>query len=401
MDDHQPVPSPPATEDGEAPTRRRIGTARAIVLGAVVALLVALAAWWPTVVAQVRAVVVLASVLDVPVLGGTTRALTGEPRVDEDARLAGAPTTVFRPAGDDGPWPAVLFLTGADDGGRQQEDVVRLGQGLARAGFVVVIPDLPGMRDGRIGADTLETGRDVTVAAARLDDVRGDRIALASVSAGASIALLIAASEDVEPHVSVVAGIAPYADAKTIVEVATTGSYRFADGEVVEFRSTDWMQTAIARSLFAATEDSPEVERLEERALDRDRPVDYLQGLSEDSVEGVSSSVVELLRTEDPERFDERYAALPDAVHERLELLSPIHVVGGLDVPIELASAPKDKYFPLRESRAIVKAAPDARLTVTTVFDHAIPDASLGELGALGTFDAFVVRVLREAAADK
>jgi hypothetical protein len=66
-------------------------------------------------------------------------------------------------------------------------------------------------------------------------------------------------------------------------------------------------------------------------------------------------------------------------------------------MPVELASAPHDKYFPPAESRALVAKAPDARLTVTSTLSHAIPEPSIADLAALFRFDGFVVRFLRRA----
>ena len=65
---------------------------------------------------------------------------------------------------------------------------------------------------------------------------------------------------------------------------------------------------------------------------------------------------------------------------------------------LELASSERDKYFPLEESELLVDAAPDGRLTVTGVLEHASPQPGLGDTGDLLAFNAFVVRVLRIAA---
>ncbi|MDP9437807.1 MAG: hypothetical protein M3P49_03535, partial [Actinomycetota bacterium] len=81
--------------------RRRRRLAVSLVLLAV--LFGVLLAFWSWVDAQARAVVVISTVLDAPVLTPTTEAVSGEPRFGEET-VAGNPALVVRPAGE-GPWP--------------------------------------------------------------------------------------------------------------------------------------------------------------------------------------------------------------------------------------------------------------------------------------------------------
>ncbi len=98
------------------------------------------AVYWSWIDAQARAAVVLSSVLETPVLTPAVEALTREPRV-EDTVFAGKPALVAKPAGE-GPWPAILFVNGTVPEGRAYPEVQNLARGLARAGHLVVVPDL-------------------------------------------------------------------------------------------------------------------------------------------------------------------------------------------------------------------------------------------------------------------
>jgi hypothetical protein len=99
---------------------------------------------WPA--AQIRAVAVLATTERTPVVRWAVAVVTAEPRVDE-AVVGGAPATVVRP-GEGRRWPAIVFVNGATRDGRHHPQVQRLARGLARAGFLAVVPDLPGLRAG-------------------------------------------------------------------------------------------------------------------------------------------------------------------------------------------------------------------------------------------------------------
>src|SRR3989337_445158 len=78
----------------------------ALALVVVVAVLVV--AGWSWIDAQARAVVVVSSVLETPVLTSAAEAVTEEPVV-EDTVFAGRPALVAKPEGE-GPWPALLFV---------------------------------------------------------------------------------------------------------------------------------------------------------------------------------------------------------------------------------------------------------------------------------------------------
>jgi pimeloyl-ACP methyl ester carboxylesterase len=331
--------------------------------------------------AQLRAIAVLSTTEQLPVLAWTVRAVTSEPRVEETT-VGGAPSTLVRPGRGDGPWPAVVFVNGATRRGRHHPKVQRLAEGLARSGFLVVVPDLPGLHLGAITPATKDTTIRVARATADRDDVRDGEVALNGVSVGATLALLAAESPVLKDRVTIVGGQAPWVDLEKAIRLAFTGEY---DGEPYEV--DPYVRLAMARSL-ATWMNSPLLEQLE-AVDDKDpQPLAALSG---------ADPLVRFVRNRDPDRFDELYARLPEQVRVNVELLSPIHDADRLDMPVELATAPHDKYFPPAESHALARAAPDARVTVTSTLDHAVPKLSLGDIGDLGRFDGFMVRYLREA----
>jgi pimeloyl-ACP methyl ester carboxylesterase len=350
-----------------------------------------------TVVAQARAFVVLATTLDPPVLAWTVRQLTDEPEAEE-IFLARVPTTFVRPDGR-GPWPAVVFVNGATRRGRHHPHVRRLARGLARAGYVAVVPDLPGLRKGEITVRTAMRTIAVVHAVSERPDVEEGRVALFGVSVGASLALLAAEEPGLARRVSVVAGIAPYTNIVEVIRIATTGFYR-ADGRLLPYEAESFLSLVVARSLAAALLPGRDRSRLlgRLRAVDDDAPapLGVLRGPWTSELGRRARSVVILLRNRDPRRFDRLYARLPRSFRARMRRLSPIVAARGLRAPVEIASAPHDKYFPLSESRGLARQA-QVRITVTSTLEHAIPEASPSGVADLFRFHAFIVRALRRA----
>lgn len=363
---------------------RRVVAAVALLLAVLV---VVFRAW---VGAQARAFVVLSTTIHTPVLTWTAAVLTRDPHAEETV-VAGRPTTLIRPGGDP-PWPAVVFVNGATRLGRLHPDVQKLARGLARTGFVVYVPDLPGLRLGEITERTVRATVAVADAAARSADSRGDRLGFVSVSVGTSLALLAAEDPRLAGRVTAVCGIAPYARLKQVVKLATTGF-----GPTGRYAVDDYLGLAVARSLFAGLPSSPERDRLlrlVERVPDeRDDPLAVLAGARASSP--AVQAVLRVLRNRDPARFENAYSRLPQRLRTQLDLLSPLRRARTIAAQVELASARTDIYFPLAESRALVRAIPDAHLTATSTLDHAIPRPTPRDLGDLLRFDGWVVRSLR------
>ena len=348
---------------------------------------------WSWIDAQARAVVVLSSVLETPGLTPTVEVLTREPRIVETS-VAGNQAFVVKPEGE-GPWPALFFVNGVVTQGRNLPEVRRLAEGLARAGYLVVVPDLPGLRWGEIRPETVHETVEVARAVSERPDARGGEVGLLGVSTGATLALLAAEKEDVAQRVSVIAGVAPYADVKTVLGIATTGHYQ-KDGRLLRYEADPFLASAITQSLVSTLPPSEGREMLLEELeeVDRLRPrfLADLRGMGEEA-----RSVAELLANEDPRRFDELYAGLPAGVRANLEELSPLAGDERLGVPVELISEPHDRYFPLSETYAIGHIAPQTRVTVTEALDHAELRPSFRDIPAFLRINGFVVRSLHEA----
>ena len=346
---------------------------------------------------HLRAFVLLALVLDRPFLGRIVRSLTPEP-VAEELEIEGVAVEVVHPPGA-GPWPAWLFVNGAHPLRRREPVVTHLSRGLARVGYLVVVPDIPGLGDGMITTRTFEAISAVVRAAAASADIRGGRVALIGASTGAGLAILTAGRPELAPHVSVVAAVAPYADLRKLICLTTTSTYEERDG-FVPYEVTDLHRQVVARSLVAALPDERERERLlgeltriEAAHLN---PLDELPRRAPEA--GADArAVLAVLANRDPRGFHDVYAALPPAVLGFIDDLSPLDVGGSVRAPVEIVVPPSDVYFPLGEVLALAARLPNVHLTITRTLDHTRPTVSLDRLRDFAAFARFVMRGLSAA----
>jgi dienelactone hydrolase len=255
--------------------------------------------------------------------------------------------------------------------GRFHPTVQRLARSLARAGYLVAVPDPPGLKEGVLSERTLHGAEDAVRALLARPQTRGGRVSLYGVSVGGSLALLIAEDPEFSQRIRMVGGLAPYANLADVVRLATTNTYMEA-GRIHRYRTRPFAKVVASRSLAAAL------------PAGRGRPA-------------AARSLARLLTNRDPARFDSLYAALPRSMRSRISALSPISGAKRLRVPVLIASAPHDKYFPPAETRALARMSSHVSLTITPALQHAIPHFSLHDLAGIVDFDFFVVRVLRAA----
>ena len=341
-----------------------------------------------------RALILLATVLDVPGLAHGFRKTTRRPET-EMIRIDNATVAVVRPSGS-GPWPAYVFINGAHPQRRREPVVERLTEGLARAGFLVIVPDPPGLAEGAITPATLDAIIEVMRAAIERPEIEGCRGAWVGSSTGASLALLAAADPELRDRISVVVAVTPFADLQKIVCLATTGTYEH-DGASASYVVNELLREGVTRSMAAAVTD----ERDRHRLLELPTP---LAGANLEAwrkclpeLEADAQAVVRLLLNDDPARFFDLYRALPSDVRATITRLSPVSAAAQVAAPVELVVPPEDEYFPHGEAMALAQSLANVHLTVTPTLDHTRPSASAKNLGAFLRFCRFVVRGLDAA----
>lgn len=314
--------------------------------------------------------VALGIVLDAPVARSGFRRLTGTPLVS-DVRVAGVPATLAVPPGD-GPWPAAVFVNGVTARGRHHPLVVRLADGLARAGLITLVPDPTGLATGELRRSTIEQTISASLALADQPDVRHGAVALFGTSAGTALALIAAGDERLRDRVSIVAGTMPYAHLEEATRIATTGTYALT-GRPVPWTAPPFLGLVIARSIVGGLRPSAARERLREDLLGvPDDAADPFAPFRARVSAPHARAVAELLTNEDPECFEAAYAALPDYLRTGLVELSPLPGADRLTARVELVTAPRDAYFPLDDGFALA-AATGGRLTVSKALEHAVP----------------------------
>jgi pimeloyl-ACP methyl ester carboxylesterase len=343
--------------------------------------------------AGARAFLVVAGALDAPAVSAAAAAVTAE-QSSEETVSGVTPATLNSPGGEGDP-AAIMLLNGATEQGRHHPRVIALAQALARAGYLVLVPDISGIGRGEVTAEGVRSAVECSLELS--SRARRGRVAVFGVSVGTTLALLAAAEDALARRVTVVAGISGYTDLTELVRLATTGTY-VVRGEIKRYPAESFLSLCVARSACSGLEPGRGREvigaALDAVPADDPDPLARLRSLGPVGFDDESRAMLTLLVNRDPARFDEHYAALSEALRAKIDRLSPIRWVERLQAPVELLVDPRDKYFPPEHARALERASPRVRVTLTHALAHA--DMRLSFRGAADAMQliAFATRAL-------
>jgi pimeloyl-ACP methyl ester carboxylesterase len=195
---------------------------------------------------------------------------------------------------------------------------------LARAGFDVAVPTIPGLTRGRLGSEDVEPVIGTLAA-------RPGRAILVGVSVGAGPALLAAADPRARERVAEVVSLGGYASAREVLRFWLTGAYEY-------------------EGLRGRVDHDPELVRAFVRA-------------NADRLDPASRATLEAA---DREAAGRLLDAPPPELARYLDALSPIRVAPSIDARLVLVHGRGDRAVPYTESVRLASARP-ARTTLVLV----------------------------------
>jgi len=266
--------------------------------------------------------------------------------------------------GDRAPRAAIVLAPGFSEAGRDDPRLLPVAESLARAGFAVRVPVLPGA--ARLTLDPADI--DAMRRAAAAEAAAGRRVALAGISFAAAPALI--AGQDGADLVVTLGGFHSMRD---LAVFAATGAHR-APGEAA------WRRDAPSRFagpafLIAIAEAMPDrTDRWllrdagERRLRNPDATLDDIAA----RVTSGGAAALALVAERDPDRVPARLDALPAGAHAALEALDPSRVT--LATCTLAIHGLEDPVIPWTQSAALQAAASGRVVTVLVPeFGHVEP----------------------------
>ena len=249
------------------------------------------------------------------------------------------------------PRPTGLVLVhGLAEAGKDEPRLRDAARLLARAGWAVAVPTMPGLTRMRLRPDD---ARPVEAAAQTLVRARYQPVALVAVSVGAAPAVVAAATmAEASPPgrpLSAILLLGGYASTRELLRFTLTGEYRL--GPVGGTRPVH--EDAIGRFVQA-------------------------------NADLLDTSGSALAANRDPSRVTALLGALPATTRELLDALSPEAYLARLRVPLFLVHGRDDPVVPFTESLRLERAARAAGRPVRLALVGAVAHVEGGGAGALG-----------------
>ncbi len=271
----------------------------------------------------------------------------------------------------------VLLSLGANAAGRDDEDVVNLGNALARAGMVTMFHRSPTMtlrhnidareQENLVWAFEYLSGQEY---------VDQERVGMGGFCVGASFALVAASDARINERVRFVNAFGPYFDAQELMLQVVSRS------SVYQGQRSPWEPDRLTRRVFA----NELIETLEDtgEAALLTRAYVVGQPLSLDETSGLSDEAMvvrALLEGTTPEEAERLFMMLPGSFRSDLAEISPSNHVDGLRARLLVLHDRNDRLVPVVESRRLaesLKARGDIRYTEVLAFEHVRPDSGGG-----------------------
>lgn len=324
-----------------------------------------------------KAVVLLLDVYAPALIGVNVAALiTPEPRHEETRETIGG--TVMRVDWWRPGWgerhPALLIVNGATPVGNDNAATRQFAASLARAGYLVMLPEFPFLKEGRLDADAPRIIADAVLALRVHPEVQGQPVGAFGASVGGGILLIATAllDESFRPdHVTV---LGAYFDLDTYA-ASVAGRAQMIEGELVSWAPSAEVLERLPPAIALAMTETP----------DRNRVINAFSSGSYEStltgLEGLSPGGRDVINALSPSRIWDRVTPTVFWIHD-----------------------PNDDFEPLAEARQAEQAPREGRLVlvVPQLVQHAqVSEGAgargvlfvLGELWALLTFTLEVLRI--------
>ena len=252
----------------------------------------------------------------------------------------------------------LLLVHGGDPAGKDDARLVVLAKALSRAGFLVLVPDLDGMKTLRI---RLSDAEDILQCFLYLNghvqaEQRGG--VMAGISYGSGPMLLAAADVRIREKVRVVATFNGYYDLRNIMLFGLTGVFEYGGhrGLMRPDTALRWMLAYRNADLLRAPNDQLLLKRaIEKRNRYELAGADALaKTLGKDG-----RALYAFLLNSDPEQFPPLYENLPLRIREAAYQLSPARAIKFIPAYFIIAHATDDYSSPYTESSRLADAVGD------------------------------------------
>jgi pimeloyl-ACP methyl ester carboxylesterase len=293
---------------------------------------------------------------------------------------------LYTTAAPEGPRGAVVLVPGVAPRGRDDPRLVAFATTLARARFLVLAPEIPGLRALRVAPGDAEAIGDAVRHLNERAGAAAGGVGLVAFSYAAGPAVVAALDTAIGARLDFVLLVGGYHSVEALATFVTTGGYRPSPAEAWQGRTPN----PRGKWLFLLS-NAERVDDPADRALlreigtlkldDPEAPIEPL--VARLGPEG--RAIEALLRNAEPDRVPELLAAMPAAIRADMAALDLARRdLSALAPRLYLVHGRDDAVIPYTESEALGRAAREAVVFVVDSLAHV-------ELGPGDVFDVLAL----------
>lgn len=271
------------------------------------------------------------------------------------------------------PAPLIVAAHGFTGDGKDDTRLKSFARSLARTGFMVLVPDLPDMKNYRLGFDDVADLRSCYRFARALPETDTVRIGVFGFSFGAGPVLISIADSAVAPPLKFAFVFGGYYNLKRAFRYTLTGYYDdagFADQLQVRNLKRRWKFLLGNMDRVPVTETRDRfVEIVKLKAGHPELEVDSL--LSEISPD--EASVFRFMGNTDPERYDLLFSAMPEECRHWIDTLALHHYTEHIHTQLLISHSETDPVIPFTESLLLAEnltGGPQPVVGIMNLFSH-------------------------------
>ena len=273
----------------------------------------------------------------------------------------------------------ILLTHGIIDSGKDDPRLIRFANSLARTGFVVLVPELKGMKSFRILLSDVDDIIASFLYLASLKKIVDEKkIGLMGFSYGAGPTIIAAADPAIRHKIKFLMSFGGYYDPVNVIRFVTTGYYEYLDekgflkpelyGKWVFFKNNvDYVESERDRSLLKQVFEKEEKNRREEA-------IPLLKGLTPRG-----RNLYELLINQDPRRVDELVKGTDPRFQKYLDKIALGPIIPSIHAYLLIGHGSGDSLIPYTESLRLADAVSDkdeVHLAILRLFTHVDPAQS-------------------------
>ena len=264
---------------------------------------------------------------------------------------------------------AMVLVPGAAVLGRDEPRLQALARTFARAGFAVLVPELPEVR--RLALSRADGGR-VASALRQLGKWQPDvPLGVATVSYAIGPAVIAVLEDDLTARVAFLVSIGGYHDMTAAIRFITTGAFR-PMGDSREFRRepNSYGRWAFLQANAGRLENADDARLLQEIARRRFRDSSADIGPLSMALGPEGRAVLAVVDNRDPDAVPALLAALPENVRREIDGLNlAFYDLAKLRGHLILVHGRGDPMVPYSESQSLAAAASGARVSLFLMDD--------------------------------